>query len=199
MTTEPVLSVTDARRGWVFVRLEGETILLPSGTAVAFAASPGSTVDASALRTAAEAAQLADAKRYTNRYLALSERSSGQLASKLHERGYLAGVVTNCMAWAREYGLIDDIRFARAFAACHTLGRAGLRARLRGRGVEEKAISQVLSETGDEVSRATLVALVKRRYGGIPDRETAIRRAAGWLSRRGFPAGLIASVLEEAL
>ncbi|MFO7625955.1 MAG: regulatory protein RecX [Candidatus Fermentibacteraceae bacterium] len=199
MTLTEVLSVTQARRGWVVVRLEGEKLLIPLETAEASEVVPGAFIDADALRDEAEGPQLSDAKRYTNRYLALSERSSGQLAAKLRERGYLPGVVTGCMAWAHEYGLIDDLRYARAFAACHTLGRAGLKARLRGKGVEESAITTVLSEKPDSESTASLAALVKRKYGGIPDRETARRRAAGWLLRRGFPAGLIAAVLEKAL
>jgi regulatory protein len=199
MTLTEVLSVTPARRGWLAVQLEGEVLLLPCVNAEANGVSPGAFIDASSLRTEAGGAQLSDAKRYTNRYLALSERSSGQLAAKLRERGYLSGVVTECMAWAREYGLINDLRYARAFAAGHTLGRAGLKARLRGKGVEETAIAAVLSEMPEGESTASLVALVKRKYGGISDRETARRRAAGWLMRRGFPAGLIASVLEKAL
>ncbi len=198
MTLTEVLSVTQARRGWVVVRLEGEALLLPSEAAEANGLVSGQLIDASALRDEAEGAQLSDAKRYTNRYLALSERSSGQLSTKLRERGYLSGVVTDCMAWAREYGLIDDLRYARAFAACHTLGRAGLKARLRGKGVAESAITTVLSETPAGESPDSLAVLVKRRYGSIPDRETARRRAAGWLLRRGFPAGLIAAVLEKA-
>lgn len=199
MTLTGVVSVSEARRGWVSVRLEGETLLLPSGTAEAFKVSPGALIDAGPLREAAGGAQLSDARKYTNRYLALSERSSGQLAAKLRERGYMPRVVAQCMEWAHEYGLVDDLRFARAYAACHTLGRAGLRARLRGRGVGESAIEAVLSETEDSTSKTELAALVKRKYGGMTDREKARRRAAGWLSRRGFPAGLIALVLEEAL
>lgn len=198
MTLTEVLSVTQVRRGWVAVRLGGEMLLLPCETAEAGGVSPGAFIDAAALREIAEGAQLSDAKRYTNRYLALSERSSGQLSAKLRERGYLSGVVTGCMEWAREYGLIDDLRYARAFASCHTLGRAGLKARLRARGVGESAIATVLSEFSDGESTASLAALVKKKYGSIPDRETARRRAAGWLMRRGFPAGLIAAVLEKA-
>jgi len=199
MNLSEVLSVTPARRGWVMARLEGESLLLPCETADENGVVPGAFIDPAALRSEAAGAQLSDAKRYTNRYLALSERSSGQLAAKLRERGYLSAVVADCMAWAREYCLIDDLRFARAFAACHTLGRAGLKARLRGKGVEESAITTVLSETPDGESTASLAALVKRKYGGIADRETARRRAAGWLMRRGFPAAVIAAVLEKAL
>jgi regulatory protein len=198
MTPTEVLSVTQVRRGWVVVRLEGEALLLPCEAAGAGGVSPGAFIDAAALRDIAEGAQLSDAKRYTNRYLALSERSSGQLAAKLRERGYLSGVVTGCMEWAREYGLIDDLRYARSFASCHTLGRAGLKSRLRARGVDESAVTAVLSESSDTESAASLAALVKKKYGSVPDRETARRRAAGWLMRRGFPAGLIAAVLEKA-
>lgn len=198
MTLTEVLSITQARRGWVAVRLEGEMLLLPSEAVEEKGLAAGAFVDAPALRDIAEGAQLSDAKRYTNRYLALSERSSGQLAAKLHERGYLSGVVTCCMEWAREYGLIDDLRYARSFASCHTLGRAGLKSRLRARGVGESAIATVLSESSNAESAASLAALVKQKYGRIPDRETARRRAAGWLMRRGFPAGLISAVLEKA-
>jgi len=102
MNLSEVLSVTPARRGWVVARLEGESLLIPSETADANGVVPGAFIDPEALRSEAGGAQLSDAKRYTNRYLALSERSSGQLAAKLRERGYLSAVVADCIAWAHE-------------------------------------------------------------------------------------------------
>ncbi len=197
MRRDDVLSVREARRGWVMARLSGTGILMPVETAESHGVEPGASVDPDALLADVYPLQVADARKYTNRYLALAERSSGQLRRKLEERGYLSEVIRDCLSWAGEYGLIDDLRYAKAFAACHTLGRAGLRARLRRNGVTESAVSAVLSEAPAD-SVADLSALVKRKYGSIPDRETALRRAAGWLARRGFPSGLIAAVLEEA-
>ncbi len=198
MTMEEVVSLAQVRRGWVMAQLTGGFVLLPAEAASSLGVVPGAVIDGGQVRAEAEVSQLEDARRYTNRYLSMMERSSGQLRRKLGERGYMPKVVGDCLAWALEYRLIDDLRYARAFAACHTLGRAGLRARLRRDGVAENAIEQVLSESAGSQSLDSLAGLVRKKYGGLTDPEKARRRAAGWLARRGFPASLIAAVLERA-
>lgn len=198
MTLEEVVSLSVPRRGWVTARLTGGPVLLPEEVASRLGVEPGASVDGRQVRLEARAFQTEDARKYTNRYLSLMERSSGQLGRKLSERGYLPDVVSDCLAWALEYGLVDDLRYARAFAACHTLGRAGLRARLRRDGVSQSAVSAALAESVESESVESLTELVKKKYGSLPDREKARRRAAGWLARRGFSSSVIAGVLERA-
>jgi regulatory protein len=199
VNTEEVLSVDEARRGWVTAVLSGGPVLLPSRAADAMDLKPGSSVDGDAVRREAAVLQISDARMYANRYLAMAERSTGQLAGKLRERGYMPEVVRGCMDWAREYGLVDDLRYARAFAAGRTMGRAALRARLRKNGVSEAAVAQATSDMDDAGQTEALTEMIRRKYGCLEDRERALRRAAGWLARRGYPPSIIARVLERAL
>lgn len=196
MNTDTVLSLAEARRGWLTVLLASGPLLLPHETVRKHGLAPGSPADGEALREEAAVLQTADARRYTNRYLAGAERSSGQLQGKLEARGYLPEVVRSVMDWAREYGLINDLRYARAFAFGRVLGSAGLRARLRERGVDESVIGRVVPEAS-RVSPETLVAEVRKRYGSLSDPLAARRRAAGWLMRRGFSSSVIAEVLNR--
>ncbi len=196
---EEVLSVSEVRRGWVLVSLGDGSVLLPSQAAEAMNLRPGSLVDGEALHREAVRLQAADARRYANRYLAMAERSTGRLEAKLRQRGYMPEVVRGCLEWAREYGLVDDLRYARAFAAGRLLGRSALRARLRKNGVAEEAAAEVTAEADDAGRVEELTKIVRRKYGTLGDRERALRRAAGWLARRGYPPSVIARVLERAL
>ena len=199
MITDEAVSLQEHRRGWVMVTFTFGPLLLPAGVVAQLNIRPGTPVDAHAVLGEAMVHQTTDARRYTNRYLALSERSSGQLRGKLRDRGYLPEVVNQTVAWAKEYRLIDDLRYARAFASGRMLGRQGLIAQLRHRGVDESAVTAVLSELSEGVSIDSLVDIVRKKYGSISDSQTARRRAAGWLSRRGYSSGIAARVLEKAL
>jgi regulatory protein len=199
MITDEAVSLQDHRRGWAMVTFTFGPLLLPVEIVAKLNIRPGTPVDAHAVLGEAMVHQTADARRYTNRYLALSERSSGQLRRKLQDRGYLPKVVNQTVAWAKEYGLIDDLRYARAFASGRMLGRQGLIAQLRHRGVDDSAVSALLSELPEGDSIDSLVSIVRKKYGSISDSRAARRRAAGWLSRRGYSSGIVARVLEKAL
>lgn len=199
MSAEEVLSMSEVRRGWVAAVLSDGSVLITSQAAEAMDLRPGSSVDGEVVRREAALLQTADARKYANRYLALAERSTGQLAGKLRERGYMPEVVSGCLEWAREYGLVDDLRYARAFAAGRTLGRAALRARLRKNGVPEAVVAEVTAGACDAGQTEALTVIIRRKYGSLNDRERAMRRAAGWLARRGYAPSIIARVLEKAL
>lgn len=132
-------------------------------------------------------------------FLACSERSTGQLRRKMLSLGYPPGVAEQTVKWAVEYGFADDLRFCGLFARSKTMGKARLRLELKKRGVEEGAIEAFLSRVSDEEHFSNAVKLVAARYGRIEDRERALRRASGWLSRRGYSGEFIHRVLKAAL
>lgn len=133
------------------------------------------------------------------RFLAHSERSSGQLRGKVVSLGYSAEVADTTVNWAVEFGLVDDLRFCELFISSRTMGRAKLKMELARRGVPLEVIEKSLLSVSERDSKKELVKQISSRYGAIQDNETARRRAFGWLTRRGFSSETVHCVLKEAL
>jgi regulatory protein len=101
-------------------------------------------------------------------------------------------------------GHVDDAAFARHWVctrAARGYGTARLRAELRARGVSTSLIDTALLavDRGDQLEEARRLA--RRRLGALtraaPPRAAA--RLRDHLLRRGFPGGVVAQVVREAL
>jgi regulatory protein len=175
----------------VAVTLQAGIFIIPRAEAPV----PGESIDPEELSLLQEGCARSDAQNF----LAYSERSSGQLRKKIISLGYSTSVADSILSWALSYGFVDDLRFCSLFAASGTMGRMRLKMELSRRGVPDNVIEKALAAFSDGDSIDELVKVISRRYGRIPDKITARRRASGWLSRRGFPVEVIYRVLREAL
>ncbi|GEK81082.1 regulatory protein RecX [Agrococcus baldri] len=96
-------------------------------------------------------------------------------------------------------GLVDDAQLAQDLAERlrerKHLGERGIAAELRKRGLDPDAIER--SEADDELQRAIDAAAERRRRLGSLDDETAERRLAGWLQRRGFGGSTVRTAIER--
>jgi len=131
-------------------------------------------------------------------FLGHSERSSGQLRKKVLSLGYSPAVADSTVAWAEEYGFVDDSRFCTMFIASRSMGLAGFRMELARRGVPGEAVETALASISEGESIQSIVQKVSSKYGHLENRETARRRALAWLTRRGFSGETIHRVLKEA-
>ena len=139
------------------------------------------------------------------RLLTLAPRTRAQLATALRERGIpgdAAGAVLDRFA---DVGLIDDAAFARAWVESrhYSRGLAGraLRAELRQRGIDDGQIRDAIDDLGPDAEVATARRLVAQKLAstrGLPP-EARVRRLAGTLARKGYPAGLAFRVVREAM
>lgn len=188
---ETVLSTDLIRKNRSAVSVEAGRFIVPRAEAPL----PGETCDTELLSRLQTDCARADAQSY----LTYSERSSGQLRNKMAALGYSTCVAENTVNWALSYGFVDDLRFCSLFAKTRTMGRMRLKLELSSRGVPENIIEKALAALSDGDSIEELVTIVCRRYGKIQDKETARRRAFGWLSRRGFSSEVVYRVLKEAL
>ena len=104
-----------------------------------------------------------------------------------------------------EVGLIDDAMFASAWVESRHygrgLGRRALAAELNQRGVDRGDIQAAVAQLSPETELATARALVERRLASTAGQpaQVRIRRLAGMLARKGYPAGLAYRVVREAL
>lgn len=76
------------------------------------------------------------------------------------------------------------------------LGERGIAAALRQRGLDPAVLDE--PDRDDELQRAIDAAADRRRRMGSLDDETAERRLAGWLQRRGFSGGAVRIAIERS-
>ena len=139
------------------------------------------------------------------RLLTAAPRTRAQLADTLRRRGVPDDAATAVLARFAEVGLIDDAMFASTWVESRHygrgLGRRALAAELNQRGVDRNDIEAAVAQLSPETELATARALVGRRLASTAGQPAPvrIRRLAGMLARRGYPAGLAYRVVREAL
>ena len=162
--------------------------------------SPGG---APAVQSASDPDQVA--RQIVLRQLSVGPRTRKQLADKLRDRGcddVVAGRVLDRMA---DVGLVDDESYAEMFVRSRRdtkgLATPALRHELRQKGVPDEIADKALDEVHPEHERASAEALVTKRLRTLHglDREVQTRRLAGFLARKGYPAGMSYEVIRDAL
>ena len=139
------------------------------------------------------------------RLLTGGPRTRAQLATALRKRRIPDEVATCVLGRFAEVGLIDDAAFARAWVESRHHGRGlarkALAAELRQRGVADGEVRSAVGLLGPQDELATAQRLVARRVAasrGKPMPARA-RQLMSMLARKGYPAGLAAQVVREAL
>jgi regulatory protein len=139
------------------------------------------------------------------RRLTDAPRSRAELAADLSARDVPAAVADRVLDRFTEVGLVDDAAFADAWVrsrhATRGLSRSALRRELRGKGVDDETVAVAVEAIDADAEEAAARALVARRLrstGGLP-REARVRRLVGQLARKGYPGGLAARLVREAL
>jgi regulatory protein len=139
------------------------------------------------------------------RLLTAGPRTRAQLATALRKRRIPDEVAESVLSRFAEVGLIDDAAFARAWVESRHHGRGlarrALSAELRQRGVSDGEVRSAVGLLRPQDELATARRLVAKRMPasrGKPMPARA-RQLMGMLARKGYPAGLAAQVVREAL
>ncbi|SDQ42066.1 regulatory protein [Curtobacterium sp. UNCCL20] len=175
-------------------------------TASVFAIASGDEIDpADAPRPIDE--QRADAERLSMRALGRKGVSESELRTMLTKNDLDADVVDSEIERLTRVGLLDDVALATDLVdRLHDrkgLGRQGVVAELRRRGIDQAAIDAALDaaadDEDDEFVRA--IELAQKRAGQLRglDRATAERRLSGFLMRKGYNGGVVRIAVERAL
>ena len=137
--------------------------------------------------------------------LAGRARSRSELADKLRSKNVPDDVATRLLDRFEEVGLVDDEAFARSWVESRQAGkglaRRALAQELRRKGVDDEVAREVLDEVDpdDEVEAARVLVRRKLRTVARLDHQVAVRRLAGMLARKGYPAGVAFRVVREEL
>jgi regulatory protein len=137
--------------------------------------------------------------------LTAAPRSRAELAKALRKRRVPAEVAEHVLDRLTDVNLIDDAAYAEAFVESRHrsrgLARSALRTELRRKGVDEAVAGAAVEQIDPDAELVAAQTLVARRLptttGLAPD--ARVRRLAGMLQRKGYPAGLAYRVVREAL
>ena len=139
------------------------------------------------------------------RQLEHAPRPRAELAAPLSDRGVPDDVAELVLGRFTEVGLIDDAVFAELWVSSRHRGR-GLAGRalgqeLRRKGVDDDGVREAVEGLDPAQEEATARALVDRKLRSTRGLATdaRVRRLAGMLARKGYPAGLAFRVVKEAL
>lgn len=157
----------------------------------------------------ADPAGLEAASRAEDRAVAMlrrADRSSGEMRAHLAADESLGEAeVEGILERLEALGYLDDGRLAEMLVEKHLVrqakGRPAVERLLRDRGLDADAIEAALAEhdRDDEFERARASAESRAtKLRGLDD-ETAMRRLASYLQRRGFTSGVAFRAAEEAL
>lgn len=139
------------------------------------------------------------------RRLELAPRTRHELAETLHKKGVPDDAAERVLDRFADVGLIDDVAFAHSWVESRhrgkALARSVLRQELRQRGVDPEVIKEAVDsiDDDDEWDRAREFARRKLRIKAGEDPRKAVKRLAGQLARKGYPASVCFAVAREAL
>src|SRR5579863_7006374 len=139
------------------------------------------------------------------RLLTAEPRTRAELAQALRRGGVPDEAAEAVLGRFTDVGLIDDAVFARAWVESrhHSRGlsRRSLSAELRRQGVQSEEIREAVDTLDPEQEVVTARRLVEQKMAGTRGQppEVRVRRAAGTLARKGYPAGLVFRLIKEVL
>lgn len=134
---------------------------------------------------------------YVLRSTQAKPQTEAEMRAKLARRGVEEATADEALAHARRLGAVDDAALARALVEeqgrRRGYGTARVRVELARRQVPEEVASGALALLADRDEEAAARELAERRLAQLPAgvaAETAARRLAAYLTRRGHPPGL---------
>jgi len=149
--------------------------------------------------------ELEDARVEGERALAMSRalnllgyraRSEGEIRNRLRRREFGDDTIEAVVERLRELGYVDDEEFARTVARqrARRYGPRRISADLRKGGVDQEIADRAVEEEFAERSELTdALSAAKRRYNERGS-DAQSRRVYGFLTRRGYSAGVCAEV-----
>ena len=130
--------------------------------------------------------------------LSARDHSEKELLQKLRQKGYGDGA-EEALAKLKDYGYLDDARFASRFAAelqrVKHYGKRRIEQELLRKGVARDVIAETLD--GMTFDESDLAALIERRYARQLGDEKGIAKTVAALQRRGYGMWEIKDALER--
>jgi regulatory protein len=137
--------------------------------------------------------------------LEYAPRTRAELATTLRKKGIDHDVAEQVLSRFAEVGMIDDALFAQMWVASRHRGKGlagrALSQELRRKGVADETAAEAVAAIDRDQELSTARELVDRKLrttAGLAT-DARVRRLAGMLARKGYPAGTAFRVVREAL
>jgi regulatory protein len=130
------------------------------------------------------------------------DRTKKELQDRLYRAGFSERAAEYALAYVTSFGYIDDFRYATNYITYHKERRSKkeLRYKLLQKGVEPAVLAMAFEEYESADEREAIRRLLEKRLKGkrLSDLEyTERNKTAAYLSRKGFDASMIRSVMSE--
>lgn len=146
-------------------------------------------------------------KRVRERILYLigdTDRTEKNIREKLRNSGYIGEIADRAVESLKEYGYIDDARYARMYAESMRDGKnksvRAIEAALYAKGVPRDVISEVVDGLDFDEEEQIVKALAKKGYTAEAlseaDGDTK-RKLYGFLARKGFSHDAISNIIRK--
>lgn len=136
------------------------------------------------------------------RLLTIRDRTAHELQTRL-EKKYRKEDVAEVVSYLKEIGYINDRQFAQNYVEYRNrfrpTGNFLLRIELRGKGVDDSIIDEVLNSENTEFELALRLAEGRAESMKGLDLSKQMRRLFSLLQRRGFPWQIAQKVVSETL
>ncbi len=130
-------------------------------------------------------------------------RSRAELHAHLIKRNFELSIVEAVLDQLEIEGLLNDLEFAQLWSESRQrqkkMSKRLIIQELRGKGVTQEIIDEVMEEIDDESEYKLAFALAERKYRSCShlDPEKIYSRISGALSRKGFSGGLTSRIIRE--
>ena len=145
------------------------------------------------------------AQDYALRLLSYRERSRQEVQARMERKGFQRDVIQKVLRYLESQKYLDDKRFAELWThnrLKRRYGKGRIVLELREKGVNQEIIDEVVKKTYSTVDEIGMALdLVKRKGYNLESAEDqrALRRASGFLRRRGFSFSIIREVMSRIL
>ena len=139
------------------------------------------------------------------RRLSLRPHSRAELVAQLASRDVPDEVIQELLERYEEVGLVDDAQFAAQWATTRQsnklLSRTAVRRELQAKGVDRDTIEEATAGIDHDAELAAARTLAERKWRQVQSlpRDTAYRRLAGMLARKGYGSEVVSRVVREAM
>jgi len=198
-SAETVAGLRRSRPGGPTVEVllgSGERVRIHDRRLVEHRLAVGDELDPAACDALRDAGRADAAERRALRLIAIRPRSRAELRLRMGEWGLTEAGAAAVLERLSAIGAVDDGLLAAAVVSsrrAHAYGRLRVAADLERLRVSEAARAVAHTTAGDEAERARQA--LRSRGAPDPSSPAELRRAAGFLHRRGFDADTVAAVL----
>ncbi|MBO8170935.1 MAG: RecX family transcriptional regulator [Bacillaceae bacterium] len=137
------------------------------------------------------------------RYLGFKPRTRQELLRHLIQKGFEPSIAEETVDWCEEQGYVNDRQYAEQWVRermhLRPRGRYLLKQELIQRGIDADTAERAVHRLSEEAEETAARQLIEKKYtrGEFDDRGQFMRKAGGFLQRKGFEHALIMRVLRE--